>query len=352
METGEGLARIKITSLQERKGPGKSGSGFYNPDQKINRDITVIFLRYARPRLALDGFGATGIRGIRFSLEAGIRSVIAEKNRVSYEIARNNVLMNGADCEVVNESFQAVSSKIPFDFIDVDPYGSPLPYLDQAIFSVKNGGYVGLTATDLSALTGSAAAKTRLRYDAHVVRDAYMHEKGLRLLWRTVIRRAAQLESLAIPQLSLWHSHFYRIIFKVKRGVRAAESALDRIGIMDLHGLLGESYPAVQEGPFWLGELYSKDFLSRMAIPDHLNADAQLLRYVENFRNEDLSLLFIDSREIASRRRTSPMSLEKMKRVIMKMGIDQFGRTNFSHTGLKVRGALPEIIEVIEKISS
>ena len=57
-------------------------------------------------------------------------------------------------------------SRLLFDFIDVDPYGSIVPYLDVALTHVKNGGYIGLTATDLSALTGSAPKKTARRYDA------------------------------------------------------------------------------------------------------------------------------------------------------------------------------------------
>ncbi len=352
MEVKEGLARINAGAIQEAKGPGTMGKGFYNPAQRINRDITIMFLRYARPKLALDGFGATGIRGIRFSLEAGIKTVISEKDRKTSDMARKNVEMNGADCEVINDTFQAVSSRIPFDFIDVDPYGTPLPYIDQAITSVRNNGYIALTATDLSSLTGSVASKTRLRYDAFIKKDVYMHEKGIRLLWGTVVRRAAQLESQVIPQLSLWHSHFYRIVFRIKRGVKIAEDSLKLIGYIDLGAIFPGRYEDIREGPVWLGNLYSRDFLEKMEIPEFSADRRKLSLYTENFRYEDLSLLFLDTREISSFSGRQPLSLVKAEAILREMGIKESGRTNFSSTGIKIGAPLGECLENVLKMGT
>ena len=39
-----------------------------------------------------------------------------------------------------------------FDVVDLDPYGSPTPFLDGAVQSVAEGGLLCVTATDLAVL--------------------------------------------------------------------------------------------------------------------------------------------------------------------------------------------------------
>ena len=46
-----------------------------------------------------------------------------------------------------------------FDIIDLDPYGSVVPFLDAAITSVKEGGLLCITCTDTRVLCGPDLTK-------------------------------------------------------------------------------------------------------------------------------------------------------------------------------------------------
>ncbi|MCU0373510.1 MAG: ATP-binding protein, partial [Ignavibacteria bacterium] len=48
-----------------------------------------------------------------------------------------------------------------FDYIDIDPFGSPCPFLDAAIKRLSRGGILAVTATDTSALAGKSAVTER-----------------------------------------------------------------------------------------------------------------------------------------------------------------------------------------------
>jgi tRNA (guanine26-N2/guanine27-N2)-dimethyltransferase len=41
-----------------------------------------------------------------------------------------------------------------FDVVDLDPYGSPAVFLDGAVQSVKDGGLLLVTCTDMAVLCG------------------------------------------------------------------------------------------------------------------------------------------------------------------------------------------------------
>ena len=41
-----------------------------------------------------------------------------------------------------------------FSVIDLDPYGSPTPFLDAAVQSTKEGGLMCITCTDMAVLCG------------------------------------------------------------------------------------------------------------------------------------------------------------------------------------------------------
>ncbi len=347
MNLKEGKVTVEIPGSADDRGPGRAEPGFYNRSQKLNRDVTILFLNWARPKLALDGFGGTGIRGIRFAVESGVRTVISERNTVSSEIIRKNIEASGADVSLQKDTFQCALSQSLFDFIDIDPYGSSVPYMDQAIASVRNRGYVAVTATDLSALTGSVPTKTWIRYGASVSNDAYRHETGVRLLAGTFARRAVNLEREAVPVVSLWHSHYYRIIFRVTSGTSRSIDNLNQIGYVNKHDTVSKLYPNSVEGPLWTGKLYSAEFLEKLEVPEYLKADGTLMKYVEYFPNEDIRMYFTDVGEIGRLRHESPVPLKKLVRTLSDNGLSRMGRTQFSPTGLKADISMDEAMGLL-----
>ena len=51
-----------------------------------------------------------------------------------------------------------------FDIIDLDPYGSVVPFLDAAVGSVRDGGLLCITCTDTRVLCGPDLSKCYYYY--------------------------------------------------------------------------------------------------------------------------------------------------------------------------------------------
>lgn len=348
----EGLSRIFIPDETLSSGPGTKRVGFYNPDQVLNRDITVAIVNALKPRNYLDGFGGTGIRGIRVNNEAGVHSVVAEINRKSVEVIERNIDENQADIEIRNEPFESVVSTSLFDFIDVDPYGSIVPFLDVALTHVRNGGYLGLTATDLSALTGSVPRKTYRRYGAKVQNDRLRHETGTRLLLSYVARRAAAMDKHIVPMVSFWRSHYYRTIVKVSHGAGRADADLDHVRMLDKNSIIGPLYPGHQEGPLWTGAMESRETVEASLKGQKGGIQEKSLRFLEALPNEDTRLYFFETADYAS---FSGKSLPKLETLVDtlrdELGISAF-RTHFSPTGLKAVAGHSEFNHIFQSVST
>lgn len=347
----EGPVHIQLPGEPFQKGPGTKTVGFYNASQRINRDLTLSFLASRKPSNFLDAFGGSGIRGIRVNRELGIRTVISELNPISFEIARKNAELNGADIEVFNESFKRTLGRYLFDFIDIDPYGSIIPYIDDALMNVRNKGYVGATATDLSSLTGSVPTKTKRRYGALIKTDMFKHEMGIRLLIAYVVKRGAAFDMGITPELSFWHSHFYRVIFRVERGASKADSSLHKVDTVNKSTFLWEKYEDLVEGPVWTGQLSNDKALRSMLETPLPSLSQKSRKYLEVLSSEDLSQLYIELTDVARQMSSNMPPLTSVMDLLADSGIST-SRTHYSSTGLKTNGPLPETYDSVAHFMS
>src|SRR3989344_340217 len=138
---------------------------FYNPVMKLNRDMSILVLNSLNKtdmRLALP-LAASGIRGLRFLLELPPSKVKElhlndydtdfinniKKNMKLNKIHSRKVFLHNTDANLflLNEK--------GFDYIDIDPFGTPNPFLDSAVKRISRNGILAITATDTSALCGT-----------------------------------------------------------------------------------------------------------------------------------------------------------------------------------------------------
>ena len=309
-------------------------AGFYNPEQILNRDLTIIMLNILKPKLFLDGFGATGVRGIRVSKETQTHAVISERSEKSFKLLTHNVLLNESEAEVHWSSFEEMVTRYDFDFIDVDPYGSIIPYLDISLKNVKNRGYIGFTATDLSALSGALREKTLRRYGSIIPKSLMRHELGIRNLIGTIAKRAAALDLGVEPLLSFWNKHYYRIFVRVVRGAAKADETLKYIGMVDLQELIGKAYSGQIAGPIWIGAMENV-FNLKWEEKDTPFVLEKSSNFFHALKNEDISLLFCDVGEIFSKYHMDIPNLKKANDIALNNGATITKRTHFSPTGLK-----------------
>ena len=233
----EGLASIIIPRLELYKRPDGSIEPawmpvFYNPHAIVSRDFTILFLRGVmgdRDFIFLDSLGGSGVRAIRIALESnGIGIVNDIDPRAYYYIRRNVDLNNLRDrIQVYNNEANVILNNLVFtgvflDYIDVDPYGSPIPFIDSAFKPLSKRAYIGVTATDTAPLSCTYPNKTLIRYWSKCIKVDFEKEYAIRLLIAVLVQRASALEIALEPLLSFIHRHYIRVFFKTERSAKKA----------------------------------------------------------------------------------------------------------------------------------
>ncbi len=168
---------------------------FYNPVMEFNRDLTVLAFRAYQKMVdhevsICEPLTSQGIRGIRYAVEvdAVTRVVASDINHHAYELAQHNIELNKLQdkitlkyCDANRVLSSNASPKKRFDIVDLDPFGTPVPYLDSAFRALKNKGLIAATATDLAPLCGVHAKACLRKYGGKPIRTEYCHEVAVRL---------------------------------------------------------------------------------------------------------------------------------------------------------------------------
>ena len=170
---------------------------FYNPRMKSNRDLTIAVLNaWNRNNLQVaDPFAASGVRSIRLLKELKKEKIealwINDHNPEAIKQINENMKINFPEKSLTNEVSVRIFMKDAniflleshgFDYIDLDPFGPPVAFLDSTCKRIARDGILAATATDTSALCGSFPDACKRKYAATPLRCPIMHELGLRIL--------------------------------------------------------------------------------------------------------------------------------------------------------------------------
>ena len=257
------------------RAPGDTGA-FYHPIQEFNRDVSVAALsvfaaevrawttasaaattpearaaakaaaRAARGGMVpcaghgggvrvLEGLAATGLRSVRYAKEvAGVVEVVANDMdagavaSIARAAARNGVAdivrpSQGDAAFVLQRAASTGRGADLFDVVDLDPYGSPAPFLDGAVQAVADGGLLCVTFTDMAVLCGAHADACFSKYDCVPLHKAhYCHELALRIGVTAVARAAARHRRYVQPLLCVAVDYYMRLFLRVATAPREA----------------------------------------------------------------------------------------------------------------------------------
>lgn len=359
-EVAEGKVRCMVPEGYNKRGPGSRGrEPFYNRQMEFNRDVFISFLRaFARNGdTVLDAMAATGIRSARIAaeVEADIGITSNDTSPAAVELMHANLDASATGVRITNRNAKTVMSDERFDFIDIDPFGTPVEFIAPAILSVRNGKYLAVTATDAAMLCGSARGCTR-RYLCTAKRWPFMHETGLRNLTGYVVRMAASYERAAEPLLSYFTDHYFRIYFRLTGGSARAEKQLRNIGYAHYVQSTGERWTDGEDGanaagPMWTGPLHDVAALERMSACSWFGTAARVSSMLDIWRGETVAPpLYYTMDEIASTMKVNMPEREKMFELLG----DGFGvwRTHFDPKGFKTGARFAEICEAIRLYQS
>ena len=269
---------------------------FYNPAMELNRDLAVLALQayqrmVKRELVACEPLAGCGVRGVRLATEVGgVRKVVV--NDISPEAARLaefNSRLNNLEEKVVvkNEDANLLLSRYAaprkrFDYVDIDPFGSPVPYLDSALRAVRNDGLLALTATDMAPLCGVHPRACVRKYGGRPLRTEYCHELAVRLLIGCLASLAAKHDVAVNLMFSYSEYNYVRTYATISYGAGQADKSIQNMGYI-LHcfscfhreSQRGIVPPLKQDcpecglklqaaGPLWLGPLWNDEFCAKM----------------------------------------------------------------------------------------
>uniref|UniRef100_A0A8B9RFQ1 tRNA (guanine(26)-N(2))-dimethyltransferase n=1 Tax=Astyanax mexicanus TaxID=7994 RepID=A0A8B9RFQ1_ASTMX len=175
----------------------------------------------------LEGLAASGLRSVRFALEVpGLKSVTANdcSAKAAALIARNakynNVahLLHASQKDASMLMYEMRGKKERYDVIDLDPYGSPSPFLDAAVQAVSEGGLLCITCTDMAVMAGNSGETCYSKYGSVSLKSKYCHELALRIILHSLDQRANVYQRYIEPLLSVSVDFYIRVFIRVRTG--------------------------------------------------------------------------------------------------------------------------------------
>lgn len=194
-----------------------------------------------------------------------IQEVVAcDLSETSFAIFKQNLELNQLTQNTkikyvlsdTNKHMASIDSSSKYHVIDLDPYGSAVPFLYEGIKAVKNGGLLCVTCTDTRVLCGDDRHKCYYLYGSAHGGDASMEETGIRILLYT-ISRIASIQSKAIKVLLSVQSDFYIRVF-----VQVIDSKRDCWKTIEKHGLEFHCKKCGVTFPHYFGHMNSKQRFS------------------------------------------------------------------------------------------
>lgn len=313
---GRTLCRLAVDPAGAGSGPAAKGEGaiFHNPAMAGSRTRSVLLMQHAIEAgllgdstvYALDGLSASGLRARRWLNElpadtaARISATMSDMDPVALDWAmrcHEEFPPEHGKGELIAHLGDLRKTVLEHGrhWVDVDPYGSPLPFLDTAIQSLARRGVMEVSATDSAALTGSSKNALLRRYGARVRTDGLAHDSGLRVLLATVARTAARHDRSIEPLMSIWESHHLRVSLRVVRtveganrvegslGWRVGSPTVEEVGLsisaglhpettldsLPMHCFLPLSHPVERSdkrvsGPLWIGPIGQSEAMASL----------------------------------------------------------------------------------------
>jgi tRNA (guanine26-N2/guanine27-N2)-dimethyltransferase len=231
-ERTEGTTHIIVPTQHLTK------SMFYNPRMELCRDIDIasiaafVSLTPSQKLSYIDALAGTGVRGVRVANEiGGLEITINDRSKPAFELITRNITLNNVEDRATagNKNANVLLHRKHYDLVDLDPFGSPVPFLDAACQSVTK--MLLVTATDTAPLCGAHTGGLR-NYGARPLNTDYHAEMGTRVLLGAVTRELAQYDKAIQPLLSYASAHFIRLIAQVEQGAKRADESVERLGFI------------------------------------------------------------------------------------------------------------------------
>ncbi|MFB6116599.1 MAG: tRNA (guanine(10)-N(2))-dimethyltransferase [Candidatus Nanosalina sp.] len=355
----------------EEEEPDKDSEVFFNPAMKLNRDLSEIAAKVFRNEAEIDEFrvcdpmSASGIRGFRYSSIAE-ELHLSDVNPQAIESIEAGLEANGIEADVHEEDANVLLSRYRnfFHLIDIDPFGPFTKFLDSTARAANHSSFVGLTATDNGAASGSYATVCRRRYGSKPIRNSFMHETGLRIYIKEAFRNFARFDKCFEPKVCFQERHYSRVMGRVTESKSRTNQNLENIGYLTYCpecrwrklerkqecGFCG-SQDIDHAGPLWTGDLGDQRFTEKMLeeTPEEWR-DAR--EYTETLNREyDIRRPFYEIHEMSSELDVQAPRTDNVVQHLRDRGY-MVSKTHFEPTGVRTDAPFKDVRKAIEEEST
>ena len=375
----EGLTKIEFPEFDK---VSSDAPVFYNPHMELNRDLSILaiqtFQKQENREIDIcDLFGGSGIRGIRYKNEIdGVNNVyINDISETANAFEKHNIELNNLNDVEVHQHDASMFLRMKrgeFDVIDIDPFGTPSPFLDSAGYCARRNSLLCVTATDTSALCGTYKEPCIRKYNAKPYKSEYCHENGIRILAGFVALTLSKYQKYIEIKMSHSTEHYMRLYIEVKKGSKKCDESLKNIGYIShckscLHrqtskGLaspIEETCPICGEklihaGPLWLGDIQNKEFIQNMINETEfkkINTEKQALKLLNSCLLEaSAPVTFYDVHTICKSLKISAPKLDLIFDELTKEGYIAI-KTHYNPLGIKSDANIENLKNILIKLT-
>ena len=344
---------------------------FYNPVMALNRDISVLLLQALKRKnlVIADPLAGTGIRTVRFLKELPANTIkelrANDGNPAFPALLKKQLKANKLSAKRVtvskNEATRFILDGPGLDYLDIDPFGSPNPFLDAACKKIARDGILAITATDTGALAGSFPDACRRKYWAEPLRNELMHEIGLRILIRKAQLIAMQYERALVPVFSHATDHYDRVYLHAEKSKSYVRNIIESHGyLLYCPACMNRATSRMNRalcdcgvsmhvaGPLWLGPLWNHALVGKMLMKSTGNAE-KLLTIIHKEAHIHV-VGFVDIHRVCKMLKITVPRSESIIAELKRRGYHATP-THFSDTGIRTDAPFEEVRTIIMRLS-
>jgi len=392
----EGDTQILVPALSLIQREPSKFPAFFNPAARFNREISILiyksFLQLPRKNYSfVDSLCGVGARGLRVANEIPyVKNVIFnDYNYTSVQNAKASSVLNDvyhkcnfSNNEVCNFLQNCCDYSERGTIIDLDPFGSPVQYLDCILRAVENDGLVSVTATDTAVLLGVYPKVCYRKYYGSPLRTKYSLEIGTRILLACVALVASRFDMSVLPIFAHSYRNYIRVYCKVSKSNRLANRVSENMGYVQhcfecgYRELIKFYDPNIKcqncqkktrmAGPLWSSKIFDKDMIANLIenLQDpqkhfannndkYFHVPIQITKKflsVAMIESDDLPYHYL-SDEFGKFLRNSTLPVSGIIKSLQKEGYKS-SPTIFSSTGFKTEANVSQIQAILNKVSN
>lgn len=115
-----------------------------------------------------------------------------------------------------------------FDVVDLDPYGTAIPFLESALSCIANNGLLCVTFTDMAVLCARKPHVCFYKYGAAPLGKSYCHEQALRMVLFTINSMANKHGKQIQPLISLTVDFYVRLFIRVHDSLSDCQKSISK----------------------------------------------------------------------------------------------------------------------------